>query len=219
MNSLYTFLAGPGLWIAAIVCAGGLVVRLAFLTGLSRGRDAVFYNHASFSWGARSVLYWLAPYATITYRKNPVFTAFFFGFHVPLILVPVFLSAHNELFSEAFGFCLPVLPDRAADALTILLLISAAGLLVRRLLRPEVRALSSAWDYALLVLTALPFATGFAAARHLGPYSTLMVLHLASAEALLIIIPFSKLGHVALFFATRAFAGFEMGKRRGARAW
>jgi hypothetical protein len=35
----------------------------------------------------------------------------------------------------------------------------------------------------------------------------------------LILIPFTKLSHMILFFFTRAFIGFEMGVRRGARSW
>jgi len=47
----------------------------------------------------------------------------------------------------------------------------------------------------------------------------LMTLHLLTAEILLILIPFTKLSHMILFFFTRAFIGFEMGGRRGARSW
>jgi hypothetical protein len=47
----------------------------------------------------------------------------------------------------------------------------------------------------------------------------MLILHILTAEVLLVIIPFSKLGHIILFFFTRAFIGFEMGARRGARTW
>jgi hypothetical protein len=82
-----------------------------------------------------------------------------------------------------------------------------------------VRILTSAWDYTLLGLTALPFLTGFFAYHQFGPYKTLMIAHILSGEILLVLIPFTKLGHMVLFFFTRAFIGFEMGGRRGARSW
>jgi nitrate reductase gamma subunit len=47
----------------------------------------------------------------------------------------------------------------------------------------------------------------------------MMIAHVIAGELLLLLIPFTKLGHMILFFFTRAFIGFEMGGRRGARSW
>ncbi len=80
------------------------------------------------------------------------------------------------------------------------------------------RFLSTAWDYVLLILTSAPFVTGFLAYHQIGPYKLTLILHILFAEILLIIIPFSKLGHIVLFFFSRTSFGFEMG-RRGARTW
>ena len=111
------------------------------------------------------------------------------------------------------------MPGSVADALTILFMVSAAFLILRRLVRPEVRILSSSWDYTLLILTFLPFLSGFLAYHQIGPYRAVLVLHILFAELLLIMVPFTKLGHFVLFFFTRAFIGYEMGARRGARPW
>jgi nitrate reductase gamma subunit len=98
-------------------------------------------------------------------------------------------------------------------------------LFVRRLARPEVRILSSLWDYVLLLLTAAPFVTGYLAYHQYNDYTTWLVLHILCSEILMIIVPFSKLGHLILFFFTRAFIGSDMGGRRdqygrlGARTW
>ena len=51
------------------------------------------------------------------------------------------------------------------------------------------------------------------------PYEMLLIPHILFSEILLIMIPFTKLGHMILFFFTRAFIGFEMGGRRDARSW
>jgi nitrate reductase gamma subunit len=90
---------------------------------------------------------------------------------------------------------------------------------IRRIVRSEVRILTETWDWVLLGFIALPFLTGFLAYHQFGPYELLMTLHLLTAEILLILIPFTKLAHMILFFFTRAFIGFEMGGRRGARSW
>jgi len=55
--------------------------------------------------------------------------------------------------------------------------------------------------------------------HHWGPYELILILHILFSEILLILIPFSKLGHMILFFFTRSYIGFEMGGRRGARSW
>ncbi len=219
MVDLYTFLVGPGAWLTFIIFFGGLVGRILYLYGLSRERDRVFYNHMSLEWGFKSITHWLVPWASVSMRNQPVFTFMFFVFHICLLGVPLFLLAHNTMWFEAFGFSLWSMSDALADTLAIAFLVAALFLLLRRLIKPEVRILTTAWDYTLLVLTALPFATGFLAYHQWGPYQLMMVLHVLFGEILLITIPFTKLGHILLFFFTRAFIGFEMGGRRGARAW
>lgn len=216
---MYEFLAGPALWVSFIIFLGGLLVRVAFLFGLSLERDRVLYNHADAGWGLKSIGHWLIPWGSVSMRLQPVFTLAFFLFHLCLLAVPLFLAAHNILWEESFGLSLWSLSDATADVLTLIFLASALFLLTRRLLRPEVRILTSLWDYTLLILTMLPFITGFLAYHQWGPYETVLILHILFSEILLIVIPFSKLGHMVLFFFTRVFIGFEMGGRRGARAW
>lgn len=216
---MYDLLTGPVLWITFIIFLGGLAVRMVFLFRLSRKKDQVFYNHVSFSWGIKSILHWILPWASASMRSQPVFTLFVFFFHLTLLAVPLFLNAHNILWDEAFGLSLWSLPDVLADVMTMILIASVIFLLIRRIKRPEVRILTSAWDFTLLILTSAPFITGFFAYHQWGPYEILLILHILFAEILLILIPFSKLSHMILFFFTRAFIGFEMGGRRGARSW
>jgi nitrate reductase gamma subunit len=218
MNDLYEFLAGPALWAAFIIFIVGLIVRLTNLYGLSKERDRVFYNHVDMKWAFRSIFHWLIPLGSVGLRRQPVAGIAFFVFHVCLLGVPLFLLAHNTLWQEAFGISLPSLPDSVADVLTVVFVIAALVLLARRIVRAEVRFLSTAWDYFLLILTSSPFVTGFLAYHQIGPYKLILILHLLFSEILLIIIPFSKLGHIVLFFFSRASFGFEMG-RRGARTW
>ena len=216
---MYEFLSGPALWITFIIFAGGLIVRLTFLFGLSQGKDRILYNHIDMGWGFKSILHWLIPLGSVSLRNQPVFSIMVFVFHFCLLALPLFLGAHNLLWDESFGVSLWSMPDTWADILTIVFICSGAFLLFRRIMRPEVRVLTDAWDYALLALTVLPFLTGFIAYRQWGDYETFLILHILSAEILLILIPFTKLGHMALFFFTRAFIGFEMGTRRGTRTW
>ena len=216
---MYAFLTGPALWATFIIFIGGLVMRIAYLFRLSRKKDRAFYNHASFNWGVKSILYWLLPWGSASMRQQPIFTFVVFVFHIFLLAVPLLLSAHNILWDESWGVNLWSLPDTLADVMTVILLASIVYLVIRRIVRSEVRILTEAWDYVLLGFTALPFLTGYLAYHQLGPYEWCMILHILAGEILLILIPFTKLGHMILFFFTRAFIGFEMGARRGARSW
>ncbi len=219
MNEMYEFLRGPCLWATAFIFITGTLLRLAYLYGLSRERDRVYYNHKDLKWALRSIVQWLLPLGSRSMRSKPAFSIAFYMFHLSLFAVPLFLAAHNTLWRESFGAGLWSMPGSVADALTILFMVSAAFLILRRLVRPEVRILSSSWDYTLLILTFLPFLSGFLAYHQIGPYRAVLVLHILFAELLLIMVPFTKLGHFVLFFFTRAFIGYEMGARRGARPW
>ena len=216
---MYNFLAGPALWATFIIFFGGLIVRIAHLYRLSRKKDRIFYNHVSFNWGLKSIFYWLLPWGSASMRQQPIFSFMAFIFHLTLLAVPLFLNAHSILWDEAWGISLWSLPDALSDVMTVILFVSIIFLVIRRIVRPEVRILTETWDFVLLGLTALPFATGFLAYHQVGPYELLMILHLLTAEIVLILIPFTKLSHMILFFFTRAFIGFEMGGRRGARSW
>ncbi len=225
MSVLYEFLTGPALWLTFIIFFGGLLVRAAFYVGLSLERDRVFYDHFSITWSWRSIYHWLLPWGGNSFRKQPLFGLVFFVFHLCLLGVPIFLGAHNIMWEEAFGWSLPTLPNQVADWGALLLIACVVFLLLRRLVRPEVRILSGLWDYLLLLLTAAPFVTGYVAYHQYGDYQTWLVLHILASEVLMIIVPFSKLGHLMLFFFTRAFIGSDMGARReeygrlGAHTW
>lgn len=123
-TKLYEFLRGPGAWIAFIVFFLGLAVRATFLLGLSKERDKVLYNHFNWPWAWRSILHWLLPLGSVSFRQQPLFGLVFWVFHVCLLAVPLFLNAHNVLQEEAFGFSLPSLPDKWADYGTLAVIAS-----------------------------------------------------------------------------------------------
>ena len=216
---MYPFLAGPALWATFTIFLGGMIIRIAHLYRLSRKKDRVIYNHAGFNWGLKSILYWLLPWGGASMRLQPFFTFMVFVFHITLLAVPLFFNAHNILWDESCGISFWSLPDALTDVMTVILLVAIIFLVIRRIVRREVRILTETRDYVLLGLTALPFLTGFLAYHQFGPYELLMILHLLTAEIFLILIPFTKLDHMILFFFSRAFIGFEMGGRRGARSW
>ncbi len=226
MADIYDFLSGPGVWISLAVFLGGLLLKAAFLFGASKDKDKVFYDHLNWRWGFKSVWHWLVPLGSVSLRQQPVFAIVIWVFHICLFAAPLFSVAHNMMLKESLGWSLWSWPDHLMDAFSIVVIICAAFLIIRRIAKPEVRILTSGWDYFLILLTAAPFVSGFLAYHQIGgSYEVTLTLHILFSEVLLIIIPFSKLGHMMLFFLTRFNLGSEMGGRRnvhgrdGAKVW
>jgi nitrate reductase gamma subunit len=163
----------------------------------------------------RSIVYWLLPFGSHGWRERPLFTILFFAFHIRLLVTPVFLEAHNVMLKENLGFSLPALPAGAADFLTWTVVVGGLFLALRRIAYPEVRILTSFYDYLLLVITVAPFITGLVARYGLGDYDFWLLLHILCGEVWLLSLPFTKLSHVVLFFMSRMQLGMDYGIKRG----
>jgi nitrate reductase gamma subunit len=140
-------------------------------------------------------------------------------FHVCLIAAPLFLLGHNILLNQSWGLSLFSLPESFSDVLTLVVLIGGAYFLGRRLFLARVRAISSIYDYIVLLIAVAPFLTGFLAYHQWLDYRTVIFLHILSGELMLITIPFTKLGHMLFFFLYRFFIGSEYSFVRGSRTW
>jgi nitrate reductase gamma subunit len=151
--------------------------------------------------------------------KNPVMAIVSVVFHSILFIAPLLALGHSLLIYESWGLSLPSLPDGLIDVLTIIFLACAFFFLMRRVVIPRVQSISSAYDYLVLFLTAFPFLTGFFAYHQWFDYKTVITLHMLAGEAMLIAIPFSKIGHMVFFFFARMLMGGEYGVWRGNRTW
>jgi len=136
-----------------------------------------------------------------------------------LIGVPLFLLGHNMLLSQSWGLNLWSLPESITDVSTVVVIVCAAFFLGRRLFLARVRAITTAYDYLVLLIAVAPFLTGYFAYHQWFDYHTVMTVHILSGVAMLITIPFTKLGHMLFFFLYRFLIGSEYSFARGARAW
>jgi nitrate reductase gamma subunit len=216
---MYAFLTGFMLWLSVSICLIGLIVRLVlYIKGLSWQLDRVAYGEypaQGFKGAARSIFRWLLPFGTQGWRRQPFMTIIFFGFHFGAVLIPLFLLAHNEILKATIGFSFFTLNSTLADMLSWAVVISAVLMVLRRIALPEVRILTTSYDYFILFLSAAPFITGLIARYQVGDYSFWLTLHIICGEALLIAIPFTKLSHIILFFASRAQLGMDFAIKRG----
>ena len=216
---MYEFLTGPMVWISFGIFIIGLIVRgVRYIKGLDWKLDRVTYSE-NVSYGVkgalRSILFWILPYGTRSWRKNPWFTLWVFMMHFGLLFTPIFLLGHNILLKEKWGFSLWALPEAVADGLTVIVVVSVVFLILRRIALPEVRIITNWYDYLMLLIAVSPFITGFLAYHRTPDYTFWLMAHIISGHIVLIAIPFTKLSHFLLFFMTRAQLGMDYGIKRG----
>lgn len=216
---MFEFITGPLLWLSFLIFFLGLGYRVfKYIRGLDWKLERVAYApHRSIGLkGALSSIYrWLIPFGTYSWRQQPYVCIAFFMFHAALILVPLFLLGHNVMWTERFGFSLPSMPMPLADALTICGIIGAVMLGLRRIALPEVRILTTAYDWFVLGLCTLVLVAGFTARLHTECYDFWLFTHILSAEAVLILAPFTKLSHIVLYFMSRGQLGMDFAIKRG----
>lgn len=214
----YDFVTGPLLWIAFLVFIIGSLMRIAMLIYVSYAKDKPIYRYFRWKYVLATWGRWLLP-LNRDVAKNPVFTILGYIFHFCLLVVPIWLSGHISLWEESrFEWSWTTLPDTWADWMTLVFLAVAVFFLLRRVLSPEVRLLSTFSDYLLLVVTALPFLTGYFLTHgtldsvgFLG--DNMQLIHILCGELMLILIPFTKLSHFIVFFFSRGATAIEFGRR------
>jgi ferredoxin len=109
-----------------------------------------------------------------------------------MIIVPIWFSGHIGLWEESrFGWSWTALPDEWVDWMTLIFLGLAAFFLLRRMISSDIRSVSSISDYILIIVTAMPFLTGYLlthdsldAASFLG--KNMWSIHVLSGEVMLI---------------------------------
>ncbi len=215
---IYELVRGPVAWISLFIFLFGSLGRIVFL--LVTGKQEFVLNPSERrKSAARSILHGLMPFGSITSRKLPVFTIISFIFHLCVILLPVFLLAHIVLWYESWEIQWWALPDMLADFMTLWVVMACIYFLIRRLSTPDVRCVTHPTDIALPAIVLVVFLSGFLASHQWGPYRPILILHIISGELLLVILPFSKLGHMMFFGISRAYMGAEFGKHLKASDW
>jgi len=202
MEQVLEFARGP-LFIAALslmVLGLGRLVVLELLE-MTRAWTGMRDRKIPWSQNIKTFAEWLVPVRLIP-RIRPLFSATSFLFHIGLIVVPIFLAEHIRLWERGLGLSWPSVGRGIADFLTLLTMATCLVLLSIRVFHKPTRALSGFWDYALLVILFIPFASGYAMVHPewlFTKWNTMMLIHVLSGELVFVLIPFTKLSHVVLF--------------------
>ncbi len=177
-----------------------IVTALSVHTIMARAGDKTLPLRAI----RKATLGWLFPLEHL--RQSRVFTAASITFHAGVVLAPLFLMSHVLLIDQAIGLSWPTLPNILADILTLGAIVGMTVVFVLRVSTGEGWALSRGSDYTILILTTLPFLSGFLV-MHPGlnpfPFQATMLVHVLSGCLILAILPFTKLIHVVILPATQ----------------
>jgi ferredoxin/nitrate reductase gamma subunit len=188
-----SFIEGPLLWIVFSIMIIGVFTRIVFffveIIRNSGGKEfRLGYSLATLG-------RFFAPFH-MAVPKRPLYAALRYIFHICMIVVPIWFSGHIMLWSfSRFEWEWNALPDAWADWMTIILLGLAAYFLIRRIVIKDIRLTSSISDYVLIILTALPFITGYSLTHgsldgvpFLGDH--MLSFHVLSGEAMILMVVF-----------------------------
>ena len=219
---MFDILTGPGFIISLLIFFIGLFIRAWwYVRGLDWRLERVAYGYhkdRSIPGAIVSIIKWMIPCATSGWRTQPVSMCLFFLLHFGAILIPLFLLGHTTILEEYTGISLPSLPMALADILAIVSLSAIILIVLRRFLSPVLRQLNTCQDWLILLLTFLPFFTGLMARFCDGSYDFWITMHVLTGELFLILVPFTKLSHIVLFFFSRAQLGMDYAIKRGGAA-
>jgi nitrate reductase gamma subunit len=207
--SIYNLVRGPLVWIAFFVFIAGSIYRIRELVLMAK-KEKVVLPFISVKSTLRSLLHWMIPFGSVNWRKRWVITTITFFFHIGLILLPIFLLAHNVLIYESWGISWWTIPEGVADIMTLGVMGCIVFFFLRRIFAPEVKFVAFTDDFLFLLIAFMPFLTGFLAYHQLLlSHQTMVILHMLFGEIMLIAIPFTRLGHMFYFFMTRSWMGSQ----------
>ena len=220
---MYELARGPLMWAATVIFLSGIIYRCVQLYLLTRKKERVLFYAAPVKPKERTPeerkMDMIVAVRNSLLGTHPIMAIISTVFHTFIFIIPIFLLGHNLLLYESWGISLFSLPDGLCDTLTAVFVLIGLFFLLRRMIVPQVRIISTAYDYLVLVITVAPFLTGFFAYHQWFDYKTVITIHMLVGELMLIAIPFTKIGHMIFFFFVRILIGSEHSFWRGNRAW
>lgn len=151
---------------------------------------------------------WVVPVRHLI-PETKLFSVVSYLFHIGILAVPLLLADHVVRWERFLNVGLPGIGRGLADFLTLFTMACVLVLLGSRIFSRRLRSMSRGSDYALLIAVLIPFASGYLALHPwCNPFrwDVMMLAHLLSADLLFVLVPFTKLAHIVLFFFDRVSA-------------
>ncbi|RPI77359.1 MAG: hypothetical protein EHM45_09385 [Desulfobacteraceae bacterium] len=156
---LYSIATGPLLWVVLSIFTLCVLARMIFFT-LAIIRSPKLKAAGFFS----IVLNFFRLFVPfhVGVLKRPIYAPLRHIFHICLFVVPIWLAGHIALWSESrFEWSWTPIPAEWADIMTLIVIALAAFFFMRRIVMKEVRQNSSLMDFVVILVTALPFISGY----------------------------------------------------------
>jgi len=201
VGSFLNFAEGPLLWIIFILFCMGILLRTVFFVCNIYKSARASENHFSIAYIFVTIIRALFPFHNASIKK-PLYVSIRYIFHLCMFAVPIWFSGHVYMWEESrFEWYWTPMADHWADRLTLVVLFICGYFFIRRIIVREIRRNSSISDYIIIILTFLPFLTGYlytAGSLDYIPFfeSYMWYFHVLSGEAMLLMI-------VVLFCRTR----------------
>ncbi len=150
-------------------------------------------------------LKWFFPFKK-GFQQRGIFSFTSMVFHVAIMVTPIFLGGHILLWNRGLGISWPGVSNMVADYFTLIAIVTGIALFVQRVGLKASRKISRTQDYLLPILIVIPFLSGYLVMHPgINPFGYLgtMFVHVMSGNLIFVLIPFTKIGHVALFPGTQ----------------
>ena len=208
---LLQFARGPALWASlAVLVAGSLwrvagILRLGATPDLSEPRSTRLFAGAM-----RGIFARMVPRVEFRLRKK---LSFWNGYvyHLGLAVIVFGYLPHIRFVERLTGLAWPPLPDPVVYLSVGLTFVSLLIALMERLTDPVLQLISTRDDYISWAVVLLPLATGMVAIQQSDPLP--LAIHLLSVELLFLWLPFGKLAHAFLVFASRGVTGAALARK------
>lgn len=204
---ILTWLRGPGLQISVSLFVLGLVFRTVQNLTIGMSANLAEPKGSYFMPGMATIVRRSLFHPGITHRGYFTLVAGY-TFHIGFLVTLFFLEQHILLFKSIIGFAWPSLSPAIVDLTALVSIAALIAVLLHRFMDPVVRQLTDYQDILAWTLTIAPLITGYLSMHPVAmTYQTALILHIVSAEVLLITIPFTKLSHMVSIFIARWYNG------------
>jgi len=219
---LLQFARGPALWASLAVLIAGSLWRVAGILQLGTKPDLSEPRSTRLLAGAmRGIFARTMPRKELRHR-GMLGAWNGYAYHVGLAVIVFGYLPHIHFVKGLTGLAWPSLPGPVVYVFFGLTFVSLFIALMERLTDPVRRLLSGFDDYFSWFVVVLPLATGMIAihqsyvpgAAPAPPLDPLpLAIHLLSVELLFLWLPFGKLAHAFLVFASRGVTGAALARK------
>ena len=221
---LLEFARGPALWASLAVLILGSLWRVAALWRLGAAPDLSEPRSTRVIAGAMRCIFGRMVLRHEFGRRGMLGAVNGYLYHIGLAVLVFGYLPHISFIKRLTGLAWPALPETVVYVAVGLTFLGLFVALIERLTDPVRRLLSGFDDYFSWFVVILPCITGMIAinASHpVRPAPALpldplpLAIHLLSVELLFVWLPFGKLAHAFLVFASRGVTGAAL-ERKGA---